>query len=190
MKSVSGIWVPGLINQAYADICSAMNSPSGTNKFKATLKPLLKDGACPFVEVTFAAFPLKKSGSWKYVFNAGHTRFRRTGVWLNVSGGKNTAQPIWQMARRGEIRKEWKCSVVRLLLFVVHSNLMRIHARCYNPDCKFNKSEQKQRRRGFNSNRKSIPWLTKGIHTFTRPNMRAQCKRFNAQAKRHRANGK
>lgn len=51
-RSVNGLWMPGLINKVYTDICAEIKNPTETTKWTEGLKPLTKDGSCPFEKVS------------------------------------------------------------------------------------------------------------------------------------------
>lgn len=54
MKFVKGMWVNGLLNQFYQDICKDMAHPKSTTAWTETLKPLTVGGICPFVKVNLS----------------------------------------------------------------------------------------------------------------------------------------
>lgn len=139
MKSVNGIWMPGLINKAYADICSDINKRSGTNWFKETLKPLLKDGACPFVKVKLVNLNWRGAVLENMISMQGTHDF-----------GELEFDSLFLMGRippsifgkwRAEVKIEKDGSVLSCDYF--YFSFIRtwcVRSRCYNPNCKFNKT--------------------------------------------------
>lgn len=126
-KSVNGMWVSGLINTSWEDVCEEFDHPTKGSAFKETLGPLTKDGHCPFQKVKSI---IQSSNKGMQIENsiscAGHPRVWRTEVRIDFSNdGENTAQSHWQMASQSAISKGWTRSDVQLLLFHLYSHLIR-----------------------------------------------------------------